>query len=268
VAFSPDGALLAVFDSFPTRGVTVWDWKNRRRTRNPPLFRGEIPYSVVDTRGVFTSSRSLAWLTSINDSNRAAPLKLWDLTSGRVRLLRDPADRQSGNWMMSLAASSDGKTFATGHSDGTIKLWDLASGTVKAREPAHAEWIMALKFSPDGRTLGSLDARGSAVKLWDGQTLARRGALGHEDIVFNFAFCPDNKTLLAAGRGEGEKLKLWNIAERRALGTRSIVGDPQGVVYHLGFSADGTTLATQNLEILQGSQVKIWDYDPARTNAD
>src|SRR5262249_53252352 len=146
--------------------------------------------SIVDTRGAFTSSRSLAWLTSINDSNRAAPLKVWDLTSGRVRLLRDPVDRQSGNFLMCLAASSDGKTCATGHNDGTIKLWDLASGTVKARQAAHPSYILHLKFSPDGRTLGSLDGK-SAVKLWDGQNLARKGALGHEDIVFNFAFCPD-----------------------------------------------------------------------------
>src|SRR5436309_1061763 len=60
-----------------------------------------------------------------------------------------------------FAYSPDGKTLATG-GDG-VRLWDTASGQVKANLPAGN--VLTLAFSPDSQTLAT--GSDDAVRLWD-----------------------------------------------------------------------------------------------------
>jgi RNA polymerase sigma factor (sigma-70 family) len=64
----------------------------------------------------------------------------------------------------------DGKAIATAGADGTVRLWDLATGrqTHKLEEPGE---VVGVAYSPDGKTLaaGSAGKKG-AVTLWDTAT--------------------------------------------------------------------------------------------------
>jgi WD40 repeat protein len=96
-------------------------------------------------------------------------IRIWDLRS-RIRLqtLRTPLHRRTGHdaLALSLAFSPDGGLLASGHVDGGVHLWHMATGEeypVKLRHDAH---VAALAFSPDGRTLAS-GGMDSTLKLWD-----------------------------------------------------------------------------------------------------
>jgi WD40 repeat protein len=54
-----------------------------------------------------------------------------------------------------LAASPDGQTLASGDADGSVRLWDLATGRSRPLEPRHHGSVRHLSFSLDGRRLAS-----------------------------------------------------------------------------------------------------------------
>jgi WD40 repeat protein len=63
-----------------------------------------------------------------------------------------------------LAVLPDGR-LASGSDDGTIKLWDPASGSCAATLEGHSDWCDALAVLPDGRLASGSGDR--TIKLWD-----------------------------------------------------------------------------------------------------
>src|SRR5262249_62403821 len=80
-------------------------------------------------------------------------------TGQERRLLR------TGNEVQALAISGDGQTLATGHKEGALRLWDLATGQERSVLRGHVGGVRAVAFTPDGKTLASGSAD-RTVKLW------------------------------------------------------------------------------------------------------
>ena len=87
-------------------------------------------------------------------------LRIWDVASGRLR-----ASPQEVAGVVALAISPDGKTIATGQSDGLVKLWDTTTWRSRIMLPAHREAITSLAISADNKLLATSSIDGSA-KLW------------------------------------------------------------------------------------------------------
>jgi WD40 repeat protein len=106
----------------------------------------------------------------------------------------------------SVVFSADGKTLAAGYEDGSVVLWDPATGKegTKLRHPAA---VKSVAFAPDGKTVAT-GCEDGIVRLWDVATGKERGALKHGGEVAAVAFAPDGKTLASAG---GSEVKLWDL---------------------------------------------------------
>ncbi len=58
--------------------------------------------------------------------------------------------------MLSVAVHPDGSGFATGSSDGRVKVWDLATRSVGQSLSEHSDQVWGVAFNSDGTRLASV----------------------------------------------------------------------------------------------------------------
>ena len=68
--------------------------------------------------------------------------------------------------VLSVAFAPDGKTFAAGSYDGSVRLWETSSGREMCALLGHSSHVWSVAFAPDGQTLASASADGT-IRLWD-----------------------------------------------------------------------------------------------------
>ncbi len=110
------------------------------------------------------------------------------------------------------ALSPDGKLLATGGLDGTIRLWDLATGNLVRALIGHDSYVYGLAFSPAGRYLASGGSFDGTARIWEVSTGQPLKILrGHPGYLVQVAWTPDGRKLVGAGDGSGD-ISVWEIA--------------------------------------------------------
>src|SRR5262249_2648392 len=178
----------------------------------------------------------------------------------------------------SVAFSPDGSLLASGSSDTTVRLWNIAtrqplgeplsvsgvphiedfenrgirlSSMAFLPDRGIATPVNGIAFSPDGRVLAAPNWD-RTVRLWDvsTRTLLAGALSGHSDQVTSVRFSPDGKLL--ATSSNDRTVRLWDVANRTQL-HEPIEHD--GSVRDVAFSPDGQILTSASSD----KTVRLWD---------
>jgi WD40 repeat protein len=227
LALSPDGKTAA------TRGydqtIRLWDTATGREIRQlapmPAMAGGpapgniqlaKAPFPMVYSAPVLAFSPDGSTLAATNGGGRqylraaaradfAAPVNagpvvigMWDVGTGKLVRRFEPA--RVG--MTTFAFAPDTRTLASANYDGTISLWESASGKERFNFKALPQQgsVSMLTYSPDGRMLTGV-APDQTVRFWDAVTgkELKSFTTGHTSGLSSLALAGDGKTLATGG---------------------------------------------------------------------
>jgi WD40 repeat protein/predicted Ser/Thr protein kinase len=218
LAVSPDGnRLVGVSDD---NSVRVWDLTTHQELALLPGPQGK--WADFSERGSVAFSPDGRFLATPGAHPRDIVLR--DARDYEVRATLQGHTRE----VCSAAFSPDSRRLVTSSLDGSVFVWDTATGRALHRLTGHVGEAFAAVFSPDGTRIAT-GGRDRLVRLWDPETGDELIRLpGHTNYVFSLAFSPDGRTL-ASGSGDFT-IRLWDtfpLAERwrareSARGRRSI----------------------------------------------
>jgi len=252
------------------------------------------PQLMVDTGGHMAIIKGLTFTPDSKFLISAADdkvIRIWDWRTGKtVRTLRGQATAGDEGKIYTLALSPDGKTLAVGGwmatftgtnrtEVGTIRLFDLASGSLTGVLIGHTSVVNGLSFSPDGKKLVSGSGLGDfAAIIWDVERRTELHRLkGHTLNVYATAFTPDGARVVT---GAFDKtLRLWRVSDGSLIAemkghtsrVRSLAVNPRdGTIASGDFDGeillwDGTTGAKLRSFANQGGNVGALKFSPDGT---
>ncbi|KAF2127315.1 vegetative incompatibility protein HET-E-1 [Dothidotthia symphoricarpi CBS 119687] len=150
--------------------------------------------------------------------------------------------------------SPDGRMVVSSSADGTIRVWEVATGLCRITLDEHTSSVFSVAFSPDGQLLASASPD-KTIQLWETTTWSHYVTLQHSHEVFAVAFSPEllrNNQLIASGSSDGT-VRLWDTPKDFHCTTK-LEGHTDSVVA-VAFSPDGQVIASGSSD----HTVRIWD---------
>jgi WD40 repeat protein len=196
-ALSPDGKMMAFCD--PThKAVGLWDMSTRSRLYPPLAFADRVGAAAFSLDG-----RLLA--IALEDPQHR--IALFDTKTGREQQTlalqnEDPTTGHTGP-ITQLVFAPDGLTLASGSMDGSVVLWNLASGKCQRKFEAHRGTVSRIVFASDGKILATGGAQDHLVKLWEADHSRPTAVFtDHTESIASLLFAMDDRLLISDDKND------------------------------------------------------------------
>jgi eukaryotic-like serine/threonine-protein kinase len=147
---------------------------------------------------------------------------------------------------VSISPASDMVAMAL--EDGSVRLWDLSTKSVKSTLSAHRGAVWSTQFTQNGELFATAGDDG-LVKLWKPSQPEPLRSFEHSGAVRGLALGRDGQTLYAGDCGG--TLRAWPLAGGRA----SAEARQPGAIYAVAVSPNGDMLATAGSDKV----VRLWN---------
>jgi WD40 repeat protein len=141
--------------------------------------------------------------------------------------------------------SPNGRWIATGTRDGSIEIWDAATGTKQHVTRSHRDWVRAVAFSSDSRLVVS-GSEDHTIQVWD-----LSNDITHPDrtaAIRIVAFSPDGTMVLLC-------TDQTTHVRHTTTGAQLYTLEDHGHVYDAAFSFDSAFVITGS----DDKTVRVWD---------
>ncbi|WP_016950957.1 WD40 repeat domain-containing protein [Anabaena sp. PCC 7108] len=149
--------------------------------------------------------------------------------------------------IFSVAVNPDGKTFASGSADKSIKVWNIETGEIIHTLTGHSNYVRSVTFSHDGKIIAS-GSDDKTFKLW--HSLKGKTFIEHSDGVNSVAFSPDSQTYATASLDK--TVKIWDLINEKLI--YNLIAH-ENSINSIVFSIDGQHLISAGCD----QSIKIWN---------
>jgi len=269
-AFTPDGQSLVSWGDgvrcYPSSELGTRSAERRKTVLSSAL---RVPSSEFDRQSgpiAFSPEGKMLLACNSRGKGKEGHPQCWDAVNGQPI----GAPLHHPQTVTACTFTPDGKRIATACQDGTVRLWDSASGELLSDRFGHPRLeVRSVAISPDGTTLAVAtgvpenDLAPAAAYLWDlvevgalrGQARSALGKpigqpLHHKGAVASVVFSPDGKSVLTAS-SDGTT-QLWDATSGKPVGLS--LRHPH-LVLTARFSPDGRMIVTGSADGI----VRWWD---------
>jgi guanine nucleotide-binding protein subunit beta-2-like 1 protein len=192
-------------------------------------------------------------------ASRDKSLIVWTLTRDEEKFgVAKRRLKGHSHYVQDVAISSDGQFALSGSWDGTLRLWDLNTGTTTRNFYGHTKDVLSVAFSADNRQIVS-GSRDKSINLWNtlGQCKFVITEDGHKEWVSCVRFSPNLATPLIVSAGWDKMVKVWNLTHCKL--RTNLIGHT-GYVNTVTVSPDGSLCASGGKD----GTAMLWDLNEGR----